>query len=84
VADLTQEEFLALARNARVKIPDEDLKHLNWRFNALMEALDDVLDRHPLDQVLSEKWRTLSAPGGCRQWNWWNCTWSASASTMAL
>jgi aspartyl-tRNA(Asn)/glutamyl-tRNA(Gln) amidotransferase subunit A len=53
VADLTPEEFSVLARNARVQIPDEDLEHLNWRFNALMEALDYVLDRHPLDQVLA-------------------------------
>ncbi len=53
MADLTQEEFLALARNARVQIPEEDVEHLNLRFNVLTEALDDVLGRHQLDEVLA-------------------------------
>ncbi len=53
MADLTQEEFLALARNARVQIPEEDLEHLNLRYNVLTEALDDALGRHRLEEVLA-------------------------------
>ena len=50
MADLTQEELLALARIARLHIPDDDVEHLTIRFNALMEALE-VLDQYPLDEV---------------------------------
>jgi len=52
MADFTQEELLALARAAMMKIPEEDVEHLTLRFNALMESLE-VLDQYPLDGVLA-------------------------------
>ena len=50
MADLTQNELLALARTAQLHIPDEDVEHLTMRFNALMEAME-VLGHYPLDEV---------------------------------
>ena len=52
MADFTQDELLALARAAMVKIPEEDVEHLTLRFNALMESLE-VLDQYPLDGELA-------------------------------
>ncbi len=50
MADLTHEELFALARTARLHIPDEDVEHLTMRFNALMEAME-VLGQYPLDEI---------------------------------
>ena len=50
MADLTQNELLALARTAQLRIPDEDVEHLTMRFNALMEAME-VLGQYPLDDI---------------------------------
>ena len=47
MADFTQEELLALARAAQMKLPEEDVEHLTMRYNALMESLE-VLDQYPL------------------------------------
>ena len=47
MADFTQEELLALARAAQMKLPEEDVEHLTMRYNALMESLK-VLDQYPL------------------------------------
>ena len=44
MADLTQEEPLALAHIARLHLPDDDVEHLTIRFNSLMQALE-VLDQ---------------------------------------
>ncbi len=52
MADFTQDELLALARAAMMKIPEEDVEHLTLRFNALMESLE-VLDQYPLDGELA-------------------------------
>ena len=52
MVDLSAEEFLFLARTARVDIPEEDVEPLTLRFNALLESLD-VLDQYPLEQVLA-------------------------------
>ena len=47
MADFTQEELLALARAAQMKLPEEDVEHLTMRYNALMESLE-VLDQYPI------------------------------------
>ena len=52
MADLTQDELLALARISRLNIPEEDVEHLTMRFNALLEALE-ALDHHNLDGILA-------------------------------
>ena len=52
MADITQEELLALARAAMMKIPEEDVEHLTLRYNALMESLE-VLEQYPLDGELA-------------------------------
>ncbi len=48
MADLTQEQMLEMARIAGLPIPDEDVEHLTFRLNALLEA-SAVLDQYPLD-----------------------------------
>ena len=52
MVDLSAEEFLFLARTARVAIPQEDVEPLTLRFNALMDSLE-VLDQYPLEQVMA-------------------------------
>ena len=50
MADLTQGELLALARVASIPIPDEDIEPLTLRFNAMLEAMEE-LGRHPIEDV---------------------------------
>ena len=50
MADLTQEHMLEMARVAGLPIPDEDVEHLTFRLNALLEA-SAVLDQYPLDEL---------------------------------
>ena len=50
MADLTQEQMLEMARVAGLTIPDEDVEHLTFRLNALLEA-SAVLDEYPLDEI---------------------------------
>ena len=50
MADLTQGELLALARIASLPIPDEDIEPLTFRFNAMLEAMEE-LGRHPIADV---------------------------------
>lgn len=50
MADLTQGELLALARIASLPIPDEDIEPLTFRFNAMLEAMEE-LGRHPIMDV---------------------------------
>ena len=47
--DLTQEQMLGMARVAGLHIPGEDVEHLTFRLNALLEASEE-LDELPLDQ----------------------------------
>ena len=53
MADLSQEQMLEMARIAGLRIPDEDVEHLTFRLNALLEA-SAVLDQYPL-----EEWKAL-------------------------
>ena len=50
MADLSQEQMLEMARIAGLRIPDEDVEHLTFRLNALLEA-SQVLDQYPLDEL---------------------------------
>ena len=49
MTDLAQEQMLEMARIAGLRIPDEDVEHLTFRLNALLEA-SEVLDEYPLDE----------------------------------
>ena len=55
MADLTQEQMLEMARVAGLTIPDEDVEHLTFRLNALLEASAVLLfndaDEYPLDEI---------------------------------
>ena len=50
MADLSQEQMLEMARIAGLRIPDEDVEHLTFRLNALLEA-SQVLDQYPLEEL---------------------------------
>ena len=50
MADLSQEQMLEMARIAGLRIPDEDVEHLTFRLNALLEA-SQVLDQYPLGDL---------------------------------
>ena len=50
MADVTQGELLALARIASLPIPDEDIEPLTLRFNAMLEAMEE-LEKHPIADV---------------------------------
>ena len=50
MADLSQEQMLEMARIAGLRIPDEDVEHLTFRLNAILEA-SQVLDQYPLDEL---------------------------------
>ena len=50
MADLSQEQMLEMANIAGLQIPYEDVEHLAFRLNALLEA-SQVLDQYPLDEV---------------------------------
>ena len=50
MADLSQEQMLEMARVAGLRIVDEDVEHLTFRLNALLEA-SQVLDQYPLDEL---------------------------------
>ena len=50
MADLTQGELLALARVASIPIPDEDIEPLTLRFNAMLEAMEE-LGNHPIVDI---------------------------------
>ena len=68
MADLTTDELLALARIAKLNIPDEDIEPLTMRFNALMDAAE-VLDQLPLEEIpampaLHHPFETPSHPAG--------------------
>ncbi len=50
MADLSQEQMLEMARMAGLRIPGEDVEHLTFRLNALLEACQ-VLDEYPIDEL---------------------------------
>ena len=50
MADLSQQEVLALAKIGRITVIPKDLEEVTLRLNALLEALS-VLDTLPLDNV---------------------------------
>ena len=50
MADLSDQEILALARAAGVTIPDELVTEVGYSLNGLLEALDSI-DVPGLDQV---------------------------------
>ena len=50
MADLSQEQMLEMARIAGLRIPEEDVEHLTFRLNALLEA-SQVLDQYPLEEL---------------------------------
>ena len=56
MADLSVEEFLFLARTARLEIPQEDVEPLTLRFNALLDrvaiAEANVACREPGERLL--------------------------------
>ncbi len=50
MSDLSQEQMLELARVAGLRIPGEDVEHLTFRLNALLEA-SQALDQYPIDEL---------------------------------
>ena len=50
MADLSQEQMLEMARIAGLRIPGEDVEHLTFRLNALLE-FSEVLDQYPLEEL---------------------------------